>query len=175
MNILNDLFTIYWSQVTLIALGFGYLIKHFFETYSKKKQISYTFFQERKLSALKNFLECYSRIELMWESLPIFKVIDNSISTNQLDNLIFTEVDEFKRTLLEVKMFFNDSEYEDFNKIRTNIFEINGFVKDQYFNSAKEETAIAVSNNYHGLIKKIFKENNLLINKILNINRKNYN
>ena len=45
MNI-ADLFTTYWSQMTLILLGVGYFFKRWFDNKSKKIEINHSIYQQ---------------------------------------------------------------------------------------------------------------------------------
>jgi hypothetical protein len=71
---LKDIFTTYWSQVTLILLAVGYLIKRGLDIKSKKTEINHSLFQQNRISSVKTFFSKYAKTELMWNQLAIYEI-----------------------------------------------------------------------------------------------------
>ncbi len=62
---IEELFTTYWSQVTLLIIGIGYFIKRIFDQKSKKLEINHSLFQQNRINAVSKFLSTYAKTELM--------------------------------------------------------------------------------------------------------------
>lgn len=54
---LEQIFTTYWSQTTLILFGIGFLIKSSIDLSSKKTEINHNLFQQKKLESINSFFQ----------------------------------------------------------------------------------------------------------------------
>jgi hypothetical protein len=106
----KDLFTTYGSFATLILLGLGYFIKRKYDLKSRKIETKYAleskkiennyfFFQEGRIKAISRFFDNYSKVERMWHSFSIHKVIERELSASELDNVVWTSMNPLKKYL----------------------------------------------------------------------------
>lgn len=86
---LKDILTTYWSQITLLLVGIGYLIKRGLDIKSKKLEINHSLFQQNRLYAINRFFESYAKVELMWNQIAIYDIISQKLSPMEIDLLVF--------------------------------------------------------------------------------------
>ena len=54
---LKELFTTYWSQITLLLIGISYFIKRGFDIKTRKIEINHSLYQQNRLSTVNRFLK----------------------------------------------------------------------------------------------------------------------
>lgn len=168
---LEDLFTTYWSQTILIFFAFGYLVKRIFDTLASKKEINHALFQEYRMKAINNFFTTYSKVERMWEDLPIYRIIDREIIPKEIDEIVFTPIDELRKSILELQIYFSEKEHELFKNILKNILNINGKLSIIWRDYSNEDSSIIKSNIFGGYRDKKLKENNEILNEVIEMVR----
>ena len=166
MNILKELFTTYWSQTTLLLLSVGYFIKRIFDLISKKKEINYNLFQEKRLNAVNVFFQTYSEVEQMWTALSIFDILNNKLSAKDIDEIIFPSLNKLKRSVLELQIYFEDKEHFLFNNILDNSFNINEKLSQIFFDMNSDKTITQKSNDFYFYKINKLKENTVIFKKI---------
>jgi len=135
---LKEIFTTYWSQVTLVILGISYLFKIWIDYKYKKTEINHNLFQQKKLESLNNYFLIYSKAFQMWYDFPIYSVASGKLNANELDKMIFTLLNEMKRNVLELKIYFDEKDYKHFEYILTSFYNLNSKVKNVFLNSNAE-------------------------------------
>lgn len=170
----EDFLTKYWSQVVL-ALGFvacfGQL---FFNLKYKKIEISFSLFQQNKISAVSNFYLNYAKVESMWHQLPIFDIYNQKISAKEMDNLIYPPLYELQKSILELKIYFSGDEHKNFQNILNNFYMINNNIKKHYINDYDEINTLYKTNDFSSVVDKVTNDNNLIINNISNVIKKSF-
>lgn len=160
---IEELFTTYWSQVTLLLVGVGYFIKRVFDQKSKKLEINHSLFQQNRIVAVSNFLSAYGKTELMWREIAIYKILSDAIEVNQIDNIIWPPLNELKKTVLELKIYFEGEGYSNFEKILDGFLSINTKLSNLYFGGNSDLTLIQRANSFHLFKEEVFKANDVFL------------
>ena len=163
---IKELLTTYWSQTTLILFGIGFLIKSFIDLKSKKTEINHNLFQQKKLESINTFYSNCATTEQMWKDISIYDVLENRMSSKEIDKYIFPHLNELRRNVLELKIYLNEKEHKDFNLILKNMFEINAKLSQEYFDFGEDKTVIMKSNSFQFFRDTKLKENELVYKRI---------
>ena len=172
---IEKLFTTYWSQFTLILLAVAYFIKRFFDLKTKKIEITYSLFQQNKINAVNQFFSNYAKVEHMWHQLSYWDAIEHKISSKELDIMIWPSLNDLKKSVLELKIYFSDIDYKDFENILSNFLAINKNLSDNYFNNSKTEDIIKKTNNFLHFKEVKLKENSVILKNLSKNIRTSYN
>jgi len=170
---IEDLFTIYWSQVTLILLVVGYFFKRWFDNKSKKIEINHAIYQQHRITAINSFFEAYSKAEQMWSYLEIYEILQNDLSAKSIDKIIFPPLNELTKTSLIMNVYFSNNQYVNIKKIVDNMYSINDELSRLYFNDTKIKIVEKV-NKYNIHKYKIIKENNILLTEFMEVIKNTY-
>ena len=168
MDIIRELFTTYWSQVTLLLLVFGYFGKRFFDFVSKKKEINHNLLQERRLNAVNSFFQTYAEVERMWEELTssLYSIMDKKISPAEMDEMVFSKLDRLKGNVLELQIYFDHKEHKYFKLIHKNSIDINKHILEIYFDQNPKKSANERAGEFYIYKSKKLNENNLFLYEI---------
>lgn len=131
----KELLTTYWSQFTLLLLSVGYLIRRLLDIQAKKNEINHNLFQQKRLESVNTFFTNCSRIEHLWKSSLVWDIMDNKINVTEIDNVISPILNEMKRNVLELQIYFSETEHVKFAKVSENLHLINGNLMTLYFSS----------------------------------------
>lgn len=164
--IIKELLTIYWSQLTLILLGLGYFINRILDNISKKREINHSLFQHKRLESVNSFFSIYAKTERMWVHIRIHDIVQNKISPIELDEIIFPLLNELKKSLLELQIYFNDDEHDRFEKIYNNISMINSKLSDIYFDFNQNKSNTEKSNDFQFYRDDLLKKNEVILKNI---------
>jgi hypothetical protein len=166
---LQEIFTTYWSQVTLLIIGFSYFIKRIFDNKAKKAEINHTVFQQKRLEAIEYFMQCYSETKIMWFMLSIYDVMERRTTSKELDAIIFPSLNKLKRSVIIVSMYIEDS--KPFHDIEENMITINSVLTSGYFehSTSTSDRVYAFQNQCH-LVDEKNEKLLLEINKIIRNN-----
>ncbi len=172
---LKELLTDYWSQTTFILLGFGIIIKIILDFISKKKEINHSLFQDKKLQAVNKFFRNFSKIEQYWIELPIYEIIRKEIQPKELDDIQFPLLSNLKQSILELQIYFKETEHKKFRVILENTFEVKRTLSDVYLNYSPGEKSIERSNKFIFKRDQISERNQEIINEITKSIRTTFN
>jgi len=145
---LKELLTTYFSQLTLILAALGYMLKRVFDTISKKTEINHNLFQQKRLESVNNFFKTYAQTEQMWNSISTWDILEHKIPAKEMDSIIFPHINELKRNVLELQIYFDDKEHKSFVDILDNVNSINSKLSKVYFDYNPEKTYIDKSNEF---------------------------
>lgn len=171
---LVDLLTTYWSQVTLLFFGLGFLIKRSLDLKSKKLEINHTIFQNQRLEAVNSFFENYSKSEIMWNSIAIWDILNHKVSAIELDQLVFPTLNDLKKNGLELKIYIGEGDFKLIDKIIENMSNINEKLSEEYFNFDKDKNVVQKTNDFQSFRDKKLKENKELFNKFIHVIKMTY-
>ena len=171
---LQDILTTYWSQTTLVLLAIGYLVKNYTDMKAKKTEINHNLFQGKKMDSVNKFFSNSATTLQMWKDLPILKILDNKLTANEIDQIISPNLDELRRNVLELKIYFADKDNKNFENVMKNMDLINGNLSKTYFNYNSEESIIVKSNNFQFFRDEKLVQINLILNEITNHVRKDF-
>jgi hypothetical protein len=163
---IKDLLTTYWSQVTLILIAIGYLVKRILDNKSKKIEINHSLFQQNRINAVKMFFSKYAKAELMWHQIAIFEILNNKIPTKEIDKIIFPFLNELEETLLELKIYFDADDHKYFEELTKGLLSINDKLISIYFDSNAEKNLVKKSNEYSFYKDEILKKNKAIMDKL---------
>tara|TARA_R110002033_G_C3808533_1_gene231916 strand:+ start:24 stop:548 length:525 start_codon:yes stop_codon:yes gene_type:complete len=172
---IKELLTTYWSQLTLLLLGVGYFIKRVFDNISNKREINHNLFQQNRLKAVNDFFTSYAKTERMWRDLSIIPILNYKIGTKEIDEIIFSPINELRRNVLELQIYFPENEHQLYKDILKNVLEINGKLNSIYFHSDKETSTTIKSNEFGFFRDSKLEENEKLFEKLSKIIRKTFN
>lgn len=172
---IEELLTTYWSQIILLLSFVGYFGKRIFDNKSKKREINHTLFQQYRLKSVNDFFTSYAKTERMWQDLSIYSILEYKIGTKEMDNIIFEPINELRKNILELQIYFPEKEHKIFEKILDNILSINGKLSSIYFNYDKEISPIVKSNDFGFFRDEKLKENNELFKEVSKIIKRTFN
>jgi len=168
----KELLTTYWSQLTLIVLGLGYLIKRALDLRTKKLEINHSLFQQKRLESVNNFFTSYARTEQMWIDLAIYDILNGRLEAKEIDDIIYPHINELKRNLLELQIYFEENDHKHFAQILADTKAINSALKKIYFDVNSNATVTDKSNVFQfakdektAQNEKIFRNLSVLIRK----------
>jgi len=169
----KELLITYWSQVTLLLLAIAslifYFIKRHFDNKSKKIEINHSIYQQNRLSAVNRFFENYAKAELMWNHIAIYDILSRKMSPKEIDQIIFPPLNDLKKNLWELKIYFEDSDYMNYKLIVDNVESINGKLSELYFDYNSQITDTTKSNDFYLTRRKILNENNKILSNLCNV------
>jgi hypothetical protein len=171
---IEKLFTEYWSQVTLLLIGFGYFIKRIFDNISKKQEINHSLFQQKKLENINSFFATYAKAKQMWLHIRIHQILRNEFSAVEIDEMIFPTLNELNTNLLELQIYLDENNHNKFKKIFENITLINSKLSELFFDIDFDKTNTQKSNEYYFYRERILDKNEILLKEITTTLRKSF-
>lgn len=168
-NLLHDIFVTYWSQFTLIGAVVGFFIQKSLNLKSKKTEISFSFFQQKRLDAVNRFFQNYSVVESMWHQLPIWDIFERKIAGKQIDDKIWPFLNQLQSSIHELKIYFPKDQYSYFQEVYDNCLKINGVLSTNLHDSDPAKNPVHKANDYEFKRVEILKMNQILIAKISRI------
>ncbi|MCF8714516.1 hypothetical protein JM658_06690 [Joostella atrarenae] len=172
---IEELLTTYWSQLTLLLIGVGYFIKRVSDNISNKREINHNLFQQNRLKAVNDFFTSYAKTERMWRDLSIIPILEYQFDTTEIDEIVFSPINELRKNVLELQIYFSKNEHQLFKEILENVININGKLNSIYFKYDKE-TSITIKSNEFGFVRDSkLEENEILFEEISKIIRKTFN
>lgn len=163
----------YWSQLSFLLLGIGYIIKVILESINKRKEIAYSFFQQNKLNAVNSYLSAYSEVLSMIRNLPEFDIYSNYITADGIDAYVQPSLSKLNAATNETHIYFEDKQYLIFMRITENIeamnskmIELHADKRPNYNHTQKHTDFWEIKNNR-------LDENEKLIEKVLKDIRNN--
>lgn len=166
MITIKDLLTIYWSQVTLILIGLGYFVQRAFNLKAKKLEINHNLFQQRRLESVNSFFLNYSKVEQMWVHLSVHRILNQDLDAHEIDAMIFPPINELQKDVLQLQIYFDESEHILFKEIFQNVQSINTELMKIYFDEDDSFSSISKSNNFTSFRNKKLNANDLLFKKL---------
>lgn len=135
---IEEIFTTYWSQITLLLLGVGYLIKAWIDARNKRKEINHNLYQERKLNSLNTFFLVYSKNHQAWQDLVFELALSNGFSAKELDEKLTVPLNELKRSVLELQIYSDKNLQQHFKSIYQSFYLINVELQNEFKQSPGE-------------------------------------
>lgn len=169
---MREIFTVYWSQVTLILLGIGYLIKRILDNKSKKKEINHSLYQQNRLIAINNFFRNYSTVELMWKQIHIWAIISNKKTAEEIDQYIWPSINSLKTSIIELQIYLDEDDNKLLDQVLENILDINQELSLIFFQPNNNELLVTRTNKFIYYRDEIVKKNNDIIKVLANKIRK---
>ena len=163
---LKEIFTTYWSQVTLLLLAIGYLLKRILDIRSKKTEINHTLFQQNRINSVKNYFSKYAKAELMWHQLSVHEILEKKLSTKEIDKIIFPTLNELQEITIELKIYFDNDFQQLFEQLTSGILSINGRLNKLYFNSDPKMNPMIKGNDYYYFKEEILTKNKALMDEL---------
>ena len=171
---IEQLFTIYWSQVTLLLLAVGYFIKRIFDNISKRQEINHSLFQQKKLEAVNSFFKTYAKAQQMWLHIRIYQILRNEFSAVEIDEMIFPTLNELNKNLLELQIYFDEKQHNKFKMIFENISLINAKLSKLYFDVNPNMTNTQKSNEFYFYREELLEKNEMHLAEITAYLRKSF-
>lgn len=171
---LKELFTTYWSQITLLLFGISYFIKRGFDIKSKKVEINHSLYQEHRLSVVNRFFENYAKAKLMWNQIAIYDILSRKFEPKKIDKLIFPTLNELEKNLLELMIYFDESDYKKFKILVYNVKSINRKLNELYFDYDPKITDTNKANDFELIKMKAYQENERILIDLNNVMKKTY-
>ena len=169
----RELLTTYSSLLTLVIVGIGslifYFIRRYFEYESKKTEINHSLYQQNRLSAVNRFFESYAKAELMWDQIAIYDILSRNIPPKEIDQLVFPSLNELRKNLYELMIYFNESDHKKFKLILYNVESINRKMSELYFEDDPKITDINKSNEFQLIKMKAYQNCEKILIEICNI------
>jgi hypothetical protein len=160
---IEEVFTTYWSQVTILLFAIAYFIKRIFDLKSKKLEINHSLFQQNKINTVNDYFKNYARAELMWQQLQIWNILSNKLTAADMDKYIWPPLRDLKQSVLELHLYFEDDLHKPFSDIFENMLSINTELGEIYSMSNVEDKVIIKANRFESFKKKMISENNNIL------------
>ncbi|MFV5699824.1 hypothetical protein ACM55H_15785 [Flavobacterium sp. ZT3R17] len=133
---------------------------------SKKTEINHSLFQQKRLESVNYFFSNYATTQQMWKDIPIYDILERKMTSKEIDKYIFPHLNELRRNVFELKIYFKESEHKSFQTILENMHLINATLSSEYFYFKEDRDVITKSNNFQSFRDNKLKENELINNKI---------
>lgn len=163
---LHAILTTYWNQTLIILAVISYFGKRIFDLISKKREINHSIFQQRRLDSINSFFSIYAETEQLWADINTYEIFRREINTKQLDDMVYPTYNELKRNVLELQIYFNEHEHENFVKILKNITLIKSKLGEIYFDYEVNKTITQKSNNFQFYRDEKLQENEVVFKKV---------
>ena len=170
----QEILTTYWGQTTLILAIVTFFIQRLFNLKSKKIEISYSLFQQNRITAVNTFYTNYAKVEFMWHSLSIWDILEHKISSKEMDNIIWPPLNDLKKSVLELKIYFPTQEHKYFQQLLDNFLLINNNLSKNYFDFDQEKKLTHKTNDFNFFKDEMEKKNNKILESISEIIRLSY-
>jgi len=138
---MKELLTTYWSQVTLLLLGIGYIIKRFLDDRSKKIEINHSLFQKGRLEVVVRFIKYYVDAKIMWNDFKIWEMMNKELTANEIDNTIYAPLHALNSVTYELSIYYDDADLEKFEELSNSMYKLNGILQSLYFQKPELTTA----------------------------------
>lgn len=171
---IKEILTTYWSQSVLIILGIAYFVKRLFDSKAKKIEIKYSLFQQNRIIAVNTFFLNYAKVEFMWHKLPYYAILNHKMTPEEIDEIIWPPLYDLKKSIFELKIYFDANEHKYFNDLYENFLSLNGNLLEATLGNSEEKNTTKKYNSFAVLRNNVFVENNKIINEITNMVRKSY-
>jgi len=148
---IKDILTTYWSQTTIILLAIGFVVRSYTDLKAKKTEINHNLFQEKKMESVNKFFSNTATTIQMWKNLPVIPILENHYTSKEIDKLIFPELNELRRNVFELKIYFDKKEHLEYDNILKLMQQINANLSSTYSSLEKETPIIVKSNNFQSL------------------------
>jgi len=169
----RELQTTYASLLTLVIVGIGslifYFIKRYFDNESKKTEINHSLYQQNRLTAVNRFFESYAKSELMWNQIAIYDILSRNLSPKEIDQLVFPTLNELRKTLLELMIYFNETDYRKFKLLVYHVESINRKLSELYFEYDPKITDTEKSNDFQLIKMKAYQNNDEILLDLSNV------
>lgn len=86
-EIVKEILTVYWPQTVLIVASLGYLVKRIFDLRSKKIEQKHSLFQQNRMNAIMEFINCYLKLEHNYKMIQSGVISLNKISMTEVQEL----------------------------------------------------------------------------------------
>lgn len=162
----------YWSQITLLLLGVGYLFKLYLNYLTRKSEINHSLFQKTMIESVLGFIHSYSTSEELWRDLPLLRISKKEFTAKEMDLMIFPHLNDIKNKSLQLRIFFGEKEMEPFDGIVSNLFKVNSKVSEIYHNPKNlDKNYTSESWEYEKVMDEMIEKNRELILQITNMIR----
>ena len=152
------------SQTLILLFGLlGYFVKRFFDFKTKKLEINHSLIQQNRINAVSTFLLDYSKTVLMWQQLSVYKILTNELSVAEIDSIILTPLNDLKRSVLVLRIYFDGEMQDNLEKILEGFLSVNQFLSNEYFSIGHNSTISNKANAFHTKKEKILCENDILL------------
>jgi hypothetical protein len=163
---IKELLTTYWSQVTLLLLAIGYLLKRLLDLKSKKTEINHSLFQQNRLMAIKSYFSSYSKVELMWNQLAVFEIFDRKLTAKEIDAIIFPYLNTLQEVTLELKLYLEDDIHKYYERLTTGMISINTNLQKLWSFLNSEESTVVKVNNYTYYKDEVLRNNKTIMDEL---------
>jgi hypothetical protein len=154
------------SQIPIILLAISYFVKRHYDLKTKKVEINHSLFQQNKINSTGTFFLNYAKAESMWNELSHWDILDHKVSSKEIDKIIGPPMDDLKRSVLELKIYFTKKEHAEFESLLSNFQLVNNNLSQNYFDYDTEKTIIQKTNSFLFFKEKKVKENNKILDSL---------
>ena len=165
---LEQLLKDYWAQLTLVLAGVGYLVRKGQEERARKREINHEQFQQNRITALNDYLGCYSRVAAMWKMLTVSDAVNRRISPKELDAFILPSLHDFKRATLMMGIYFKGGDLSAIKQVYDNMAAINNTLMQIYFDYDTETKGIARANEFEFKKEAMVRDSEQLLEHLAN-------
>jgi len=131
---IEKLISEYWAQssfvLTLIVGLLGYFVKRVYDLKTQKQVTNHSLIQEHRIKAVHEFLNASTSLRVMFNSFPVYKMLRNEISAEEMDELVTEPLNTLKARALEVSIFFPGEQI--FKEITGHYDQMNTSLRDSY-------------------------------------------
>lgn len=114
---LQKIFEDYWSQILLLLTAIGILLRMVLTFFLKKKEINHGIVHKNRMDALIRFFNAFAELKGMWVKLPIFQILRNELTSNEIDGQIQPPLNKLEASIIELQIYFEGELYDKFKSI----------------------------------------------------------
>ena len=172
-SVFKEVLTTYWAQTVLILGGIGFLVKHGMDIKSKRKEINHFKFLEHRMNGLNAFFLSYGQLERLWDTLPIYPILNNEFKVYEVDGMIVPSINSLKSSTYALMLYLDKENYKKVDEILQNMMKIHSKLGDIYLSDGTK-TLSQKASEYHLIKISIGKKNASLLEEICDTIQKDY-
>ncbi|KYP15358.1 hypothetical protein [Flavihumibacter sp. CACIAM 22H1] len=121
--------------LTLITGVISYFIKRKYDMIDKKIEKKYDLFYSSRMDRFNDFFKNYSTCIESIKTISTTAVANGKIESEKLDRLIYYPLSNLHSSYLQLRVYLEEYEIPEFQKIVNRLDKINGAISRTYFNA----------------------------------------
>jgi hypothetical protein len=114
----------YWTQITFLLLGLGYVIKTIWDSSLKQKEINYTQVTLNKISELKTYLRSFNDLVFVLQEYHFASGQGHNERLPGIQERVYKSWINFLTSYSTLRIFINSSDYPKYEEIKSQLEDI---------------------------------------------------
>lgn len=140
--------SLYWAQISFVAISIGYLYKEAHAFYLKKKEINHSLFQKRKLDSIDEYIKACVKYKQAVSNASLYLILIGSTPIEDLDNTLTVSINGVRSANGMMELYFDKNIFSKFQKITNELNSIDYQIYRITSRSNRKENAAVYSNEF---------------------------